>query len=593
MKFTAIKTRHLIPVLLLWLLFSHCANAQYKSRMFENSNQTLSESEQQNITSLEQALTGYEDAYQIATTSRYLARHMMAMQNYPKAAEYYANVLKTQALDELVVVQLRREYAQVLLLLKRYKDVADLLTAYPLQNQERLLLARASIGLQQFHHVIEWLAPLSTELTTLTDDTIKQTAGIYFQAKATRLTADMMTELVRRKPNDIDLARQLTGLYIQLQDFTNALNLWSLIFSRNLIKQEQDWLLLTDLHHRQGSSEKAARLMVTGIENSVIPETSQHYYRLFEFWYRSKEKDAARNALWQSVKRSQNIEHTLLLAELLQQAEHWQEMQQLIKLSCQTILPDRFVGRINLMLGIALHKQADNEQARRAFINASLVSGVNNTARDWLKFINAVPATLDESKRLWGDCLPSDPSIKLPENIRDYAGKKEVLERVNDIDQMALSESGPLEILEVITLPASRFYGTKLKTSARTLEQDLTRKTFNLIKNLLRSGGAVAGKMHLLFDEAQTAEKFNVTIAFPYSGTPTNRSGHKVIRVLQKRAVSKIYKGPAEDLSKEWQVLSISANGQGYEPTGQARMIFLSDTSNSPDIDVELQLIIQ
>ena len=150
-----------------------------------------------------------------------------------------------------------------------------------------------------------------------------------------------------------------------------------------------------------------------------------------------------------------------------------------------------------------------------------------------------------------------------------------------------------LEKLKVITLPASRFYGTKLKTSAQTIEQDLMRKTFNLIKNLIRTGGEVGGKMHLLFDEVQTTENINVTIAFPYSGSPTNRSGHRVIRVPEKRAVSKTYMGPAAGLSKEWLALSTSASNQGHVATGQARMIFLSDTSNSPDIDVELQLIIQ
>mgnify|MGYP000282229423 CR=1 FL=1 len=119
------------------------------------------------------------------------------------------------------------------------------------------------------------------------------------------------------------------------------------------------------------------------------------------------------------------------------------------------------------------------------------------------------------------------------------------------------------EVLSVISLPAARFYTTKLKTSAQKMEQDMKRKIFNLIKNLLRSGGKVDGNMHFLMDEPQ------------------------------KRAVTRTYQGPAEGLAKEWQTLTTLAIAQGHTPSGQARMVFLSDTSGTPNIDVALQLIIQ
>lgn len=605
------KTRTFLFLLFTSLFLSPAVHAQYKSRIFEDTTQTLSSSEQQSIASLEQAFTHTKDDYQIATTGQYLARHMLAEKEYAKAAEYYATVLKTQALDQRVIAQLKREYAHVLLHLKRYAEVTALLLPLPLNSnktpsiQERLLLARADIGLQQFHRVVERLAPLSAMLssqhtqqpdspqrTPLSEQALKQAASLYFQAKAIKLAANMMAELVKRNPNDIDLARQLVGLYVQNQDTANALDLWSLTSSKHLFTQEQDWLLLTDLHHRQGSPEKAARIMASGIEKEFITPTSEHYYRLFEYWYHSKEQSAARTALWESVKRSQNIEHALLLAELLQQAEQWQEMQQLIALTCDTVLPDKFVGRINLMQGIALHKQGKDEPARRAFINASLVSGVKSTARDWLTFISAPPATLNESKRLWGDCLPSDPSIDLPDNLQQQVAattSKANTAKIKNNKDATVSE----EVLSVITLPAARFYTTKLKTSAQKMEQDMKRKIFNLIKNLLRSGGKVGGNMHFLMDEPQTEATVNVTIAFPYSGSPKSRSGNRVIREPQKRAVTRTYQGPAEGLAKEWQTLTTLAIAQGHTPSGQARMVFLSDTSGTPNIDVALQLIIQ
>lgn len=584
--------------------------------MFENTHQTLLDSEEHSVEALAQAFQQAlknkgkinNNDYQIATTGQYLARKMVAAKDYEKAAEYYATTLQTQVLDELIQNQLTHEYAQVLLELARYAEVVALLDKAPtsdsaelsaLSVQTRLLLARADIGLQQYHRVVERLSPLNNQLSTLPDSAIKHAAGLYFQAQATQLAANMMAEIVKRNPNDINVARQLTGLYIQLKDDTRALNLWALTFSKSLFTEEQDWLLLTNLYHRQGSPEKAARLMTAGMENGVISQTPKHYYTLFEYWFRGKETRSAQEALWNSVRGSHNVEHTLILAEMLQKEEKWQKLQQLIEWRCQSILPDPHVGRINLMLGIALHKQNKDVSARRAFINASLVSGVKNSAREWLAFMNAAPATREESAKLWGDCLPHDASIALPKQFATHPNTSSSPAPATASSEAA-SEFTTKEhnTLHVVTLPATRFYGTKLHTTAQKMTQDITRKTFNLIKNLIRSGGKVKGKMHLLFDEVATQEGIHLTIAFPYSGTPKNRAGNSVIRKQQQLAVSLNYQGPAAQIPQQWQTLSALAIKQGLTPTGQARMIFLNDSTNvdaadNAHIDVTLQLMIQ
>lgn len=583
-----------------WLLCSLClsqpANAlQYKSRLFNDANTDLSESEMQNIAALEEAFANYQDDYQIASTGQFLARQMVANKEYDKAAQYYAKTLQAGSLDELFAVQLRREYAEVLLLLNRYAEVEPVLANSPLQAKDRILLARASLEQQAFLNVIEWLQPLQETLNTQDDNTLRQLAAIYFKAKALALSAESLAILNSRYPQNIDLTRQLTGIYIQLQAFQQALDLWSLSYANGLLVEQQDLVLLADLYQRQGSPEKAARTVQEGFTDSLIAQNAEHYYKLFEFWYQAKEIEPAREALLQSVLKSQSIEHGLILAELLQRAELWQNLLDLINLSCQTILPDRFVGRINLMQGIALHKLGNNDDARRALINASLVSGVKTQAREWLQFIGATPATLEESRRLWGDCLPDDPSIDLPDDVKasdsQITANTDVVDEAAKPDKAGSNKEKP--ILNIVTLPNTRFYGTRLKTSAATMADDMKKKTFNLIKNLMRSGGRVDGKMHLLMDEAQTADNIIVTIAFPFAGTPANRSGHRIIRQPEVKAVSRHYRGAPDGLAKAWENLVFNSIAQGLTPSGKSRMVFLSDTAGSGEIDAELQLLLE
>ena len=141
-----------------WLLCSLClsqpANAlQFKSRLFNDANTDLSDSEMQSIAALEEAFANYQDDYQIASTGQFLARQMVANKEYDKAAQYYAKTLQAGSLDELFAVQLRREYAEVLLLLNRYAEVEPVLANSPLQAKDRILLARASLEQQAFLNV--------------------------------------------------------------------------------------------------------------------------------------------------------------------------------------------------------------------------------------------------------------------------------------------------------------------------------------------------------------------------------------------------------------------------------------------------------
>ena len=81
------------------------------------------------------------------------------------------------------------------------------------------------------------------------------------------------------------------------------------------------------------------------------------------------------------------------LAQLQMEQESWRPMYDTMVRACGDPLQDRFVGRANLLLGVSQLKLGDNVAARRSFINATLIGGVNAQAGQWLQFMNAAPAT--------------------------------------------------------------------------------------------------------------------------------------------------------------------------------------------------------
>ncbi|MCC2606985.1 tetratricopeptide repeat protein [Planctobacterium marinum] len=573
--------------LLLTVFATQTEARQYKSKLFNNSDHNLGAAESQALSSLEARLATATDPWEIAVNGQHLARQYAQNGQFEKAAQAYQKALSTNVLAEPVARVMTKELAYVLLQLKRFAQVGPLFSHSSMDNEERLLVARAALGLQRFHEVVAILTQITENSAALPDEQLQQVAELAYQASAFAMAIDAIKALLLRHPEDMTLIRQLTGLYIKTQKFNAALDLWSLASNQSRFVDEQDWLLLVELYQRQTMPDKAARILDNALQSSTVNATVRHWYRLFELWYQARETDAAMTSLNNSLRLSSDIQQGLLLADLQHKAEQWQNLLDTLTFTCQQVLPDRFTGKANLLLGIAYHKLGQADEARRAFINASLVSGEKAKAREWLAFIEASPANEAEMSELKGLCLPEETRIKLPESSR--TDKPRASAETDKTKPTSKNDAPPLEIK---TLPATRFYGTRVTTTPQELPQTIKRRTFALIKSLMKSGGGIAGNMHLLLDDIPTESSLTLTIAFPFSGAPANRGVNRIVPEPEHQALSWKYNGPAVDINQQWAQFIQQAIAEQHQLNGRARMVFLSDTSGTDLLDVELQLLL-
>ncbi len=581
---------HILIFILLFGIGSADAR-QYKSKVFLDKSQDLGEASSQSVAELEAAFQAHTSDFQIAATGQTIARKLLANGEYEKAVQYYQAALATGVLADVAQRQLEIELAQLLLHLERYEHVILLIAENVQDIDSKLLLARAYIGQAQFNQSAALLESLLAQPKSLTEPQLKQIASLSYHSHAKLLAIDALSELRESKPNDLSIARQLTGLYIQLQRFDEALDLWALVYAQGMILQEQDILLLSELHQRQGAPEKAARIMSKYLEIGVIQNSAKHQYTLFELWYQAREVELAMQSLWQSIRLVPDLEKAMMLAQLQARQEQWQGLMATLDYACQEVLPDNLVGNANLLLGMAYHKLGQDGLARRAWLNATLIGGAREQARQWLAFVEAQPATWEETSRLQGICLPEDVAILLPDNTATELAKLDSKRGSSENNEASTTNAEPA--LTVITLPATRFYGTKINTTAAELGNDLKIRTFSLIKNLMKSGGQVNGKMHLLFDQLQSDGQLHFQVAFPYSGVPANRSRYRVLRLDESSAAVRKFQGSAQELAVQWQALVQDSIAAGKIPSGKARMVFLSDTAGTGELDVELQLLLE
>jgi hypothetical protein len=182
----------------------------------------------------------------------------------------------------------------------------------------------------------------------------------------------------------------------------------NLAFEKRVPFTESELLLLVDLQAVNGNPYGAAMTLQNAIAQDAVSADAVNQRKLFELWLQARERDKAKAALVTAAQISGDTELYLYLAQLQTEEEEWLSVQSTLLEACEEQLQDRFVSRANLLLGVSLLKQDRAPEARRAFINATLVGGANAQAAEWLSFMDAQPATENELRRVRGPCYGSE-----------------------------------------------------------------------------------------------------------------------------------------------------------------------------------------
>ncbi len=301
--------------------------------------------------------------------------------------------------------EMLRELAQVYLLRKDYASAAQTLQqalAIDLVAEvaDYLLLARAQHHLGKYVDVVATLDRMQQAGLALDTAQMQQALALYYRAGAYAQCEVLLQRLLELQPNEPQHWHLLASVYVQQNKNKQALDQLALARDKRVPFSERELLLLANLQAVNNNPYGAAQTLESALSQQEVSANGANYRQLFEFWLQAREQDKARAALQQAAQLSGDTELYLHLAQLQMEQQDFQAMQQTMLAACAEQLADQYVGRANLLLGISQLKLGDEAGARRSFINASLIGGVNAQAGQWLTFMHAAPATEDETRRI-------------------------------------------------------------------------------------------------------------------------------------------------------------------------------------------------
>jgi hypothetical protein len=246
--------------------------------------------------------------------------------------------------------------------------------------------------------------------------------------------------------------------------------------------------------------------------------------------------------------------------------------------ACAEQLADKYVGRANLLLGVSQLKLGDAAGARRAFINATLVGGVNAEAGQWLRFMNAAPATDVEARRIVGLCYGSrDKRQGTAASVLDASS-------ANPTDAQAST-------FAIKTVPPMRLFYVQYSQPLADLASSLRATVLSMHVSLVKSGGSADGPLQIIFSGDRLGQEAgrNLQLGLPSRGSANGGGKFRVRTTEPFKCAYHPFEGPAEALAMGIAHLEESVLAANHELTGEGRVV-IPQGDNADDFGFELQL---
>ncbi|QFU75690.1 hypothetical protein EY643_08495 [Halioglobus maricola] len=386
---------------------------QYRSRILLDPLDELGKGSEMSVRELEQSIDSIRDPYARSSATRHLARHYVSEGNYKAAIDWYQEALRADGLSHVANREMLRELAQVYLQAEQYGAAAGALEQVldidlvP-SATDYLLLAQARYRQGDYVAVVVALDGIEAAGLALDKPQREQALALYYRVGAFAQCEPLLQALLAASPQEAAYWHQLVSVYLQQNKRREALDQLQLAMENGVAFNRAQRSLLVDLMAVNGNPYGAAFLMEQFMASGQLERNGEHQRKAFELWFQARERDKARTALASAARLTGDTELFLYLAQLQLEDEEWVAVEQTMMTACESRLQDRYVSRANLLLGVSLLKQEREEAARQVLINATLIGGAHQQAAQWLKFMDARPATEDELRRLRGPCIGSE-----------------------------------------------------------------------------------------------------------------------------------------------------------------------------------------
>ncbi|MGR5245104.1 tetratricopeptide repeat protein [Vibrio sp. PNB23_22_6] len=317
--------------------------------------------------------------------------------DYPKAAKYFADALKLNALPVPVAQQVRYSLAQLYLAEGQFKKsvntmnewfkIAETTEEKP-QAHAYITLASAYIQLEDYKNAIPPTKKAIAMSKNPSESWYQLLMSAHYELKQFKSVAGVLKILTTKYPKNKRYWTQLSGIYMELNQERNALSTLEMAHKMGLFDKEKEFLRLVNFQAYQGVPYRAAKTLKEAIEQGHVEGNVDNLEKLGSFWQQAQELGLSIDVYQQAYRLAPKAKTQIKIARLMVLDKQYMAATKF----ANNIAPDanrEQKGELNYIRGMAYFELNQPVNALKAMKSAAQSPDMKAAASPWINFLES------------------------------------------------------------------------------------------------------------------------------------------------------------------------------------------------------------
>ncbi|EPQ8264481.1 tetratricopeptide repeat protein [Vibrio diabolicus] len=317
--------------------------------------------------------------------------------DYPKAAKYFAEALKLDALPVPVAQQVRYSLAQLYLAEGKFKQsvntmnewfkIAETTEEKP-QAHAYITLASAYIQLEDYRNAIPPTKKAIAMTKNPSESWYQLLMSAHYELKQFKSVASVLKILTTKYPQNKRYWTQLSGTYMELKQERNALSTLEMAYKMGLLDGEKEYLRLVNFQAYQGVPFRAAKTLQNLIDEGHVERNATNLEKLGSFWQQAQELGHAIDVYQQAYNLAPAAKTQIKIARLMILDKQYTEATKFAQNSAPDAKRDQ-KAELSYIRGMAYFELNQPTNALKAMKSAAQSPDMKAVASPWINFLES------------------------------------------------------------------------------------------------------------------------------------------------------------------------------------------------------------
>ncbi|MEZ4743921.1 MAG: tetratricopeptide repeat protein [Bdellovibrionota bacterium] len=311
-------------------------------------------------------------------------------EEYAASIQYFEKALALEQLPVATTLSTMHTVAQLYVATQKYnKALKMLLDWFDYKEnpspQAYILLGTIYGELKQYKRAIEPVQHAIDISKDPKEQWLQYLLALYYDLERFQEASGVLQTLISKFPDNPVYWKQLSGIYLNLDEPDEALSVMKLAYKKGFITAATDLKNLTILLLDQGLPYQAGNIIEKALTDKKVPSSEKNWVLAANCWITAKEYEKAITSYEKAGNLAKTGENFVKQGQLYSELEDWQgAYNALAKGLAKGKLKDS--GQALLMMGIVKYHLQDSKGAVEAFTQAEKHLKTRKQAKVWLAY---------------------------------------------------------------------------------------------------------------------------------------------------------------------------------------------------------------